>query len=126
MYVAKLCINCLQHSANIQNVILIINLIVIITKLRGRKNYTGKLEDGTVFDSFNGRDPLQFTLGKGQVISGFEQAVIGMNPGEPKTTTVPEDKAYGLHCKIGTVYRSKPFSGTYRTVSRSPVTNHSR
>ncbi len=60
-------------------------------------HYTGKLEDGTVFDSSFNRDPLQFTIGGGQVIPGFEQAVIGMNPGESKTTKVPADKAYGPH-----------------------------
>jgi len=62
-----------------------------------RVHYTGKLEDGTVFDSSFERDPLQFTLGEGQVIPGFEQAVVGMNPGETRTTTVPSDQAYGPH-----------------------------
>ncbi len=58
-------------------------------------HYTGKLEDGTVFDSSRSRNPLQFTIGKGQVISGFEQAVIGMNLGESKTARIPVDQAYG-------------------------------
>lgn len=58
-------------------------------------HYTGKLEDGTVFDTSINRDPLQFTIGEGQIIPGFEQAVVGMNPGESKTTKVPADKAYG-------------------------------
>ncbi len=58
-------------------------------------HYTGKLQDGTVFDSSRSRRPLQFTIGKGQVIAGFEQAVIGMNTGESKTTTIPVDQAYG-------------------------------
>ena len=43
-------------------------------------HYTGKLEDGTIFDTSAKRDPLQFKIGAGQVISGFEQAVVGMNP----------------------------------------------
>jgi peptidylprolyl isomerase len=60
-------------------------------------HYTGKLEDGTVFDSSNDRDPLQFTIGKGQVIRGFEQAIVGMNLAESKTVTIPMDKAYGAH-----------------------------
>jgi peptidylprolyl isomerase len=60
-----------------------------------RVHYTGKLNDGTVFDSSFERDPLQFTLGEGQIIPGFEQAVIGMNPGETRTTTVPSEQAYG-------------------------------
>ncbi|MFW6138644.1 MAG: FKBP-type peptidyl-prolyl cis-trans isomerase [Spirochaetota bacterium] len=62
-------------------------------------HYTGKLEDGTVFDSSEDRDPLKFTVGGGQVIPGFEQAVIGMNPGETKTETVTSDQAYGPYRK---------------------------
>jgi peptidylprolyl isomerase len=62
-------------------------------------HYTGKLEDGTVFDTSINRDPLQFTIGEGQIIPGFEQAVVGMNPGESKTTKVLADKAYGPHYK---------------------------
>jgi FKBP-type peptidyl-prolyl cis-trans isomerase 2 len=58
-------------------------------------HYTGKLGDGTVFDTSLSRHPLQFTIGKGQVIPGFEQAVVGMNPGESKTTIIPEDQGYG-------------------------------
>lgn len=58
-------------------------------------HYTGSLEDGTRFDSSMNREPLQFTLGEGNVIAGFEQAVIGMSPGETKTVTVPSEQAYG-------------------------------
>lgn len=58
-------------------------------------HYTGKLEDGTVFDSSTNREPLEFTISGGQVIPGFEQAVIGMSPGESKTTKIPMAKAYG-------------------------------
>jgi len=60
-------------------------------------HYTGKFEDGTVFDSSLEREPLQFTLGEGQVISGFEESVIGMNPGESKVAVIPAEKAYGPH-----------------------------
>ena len=60
-----------------------------------RVHYTGKFEDGTVFDSTEGREPLEFTLGSGQLIAGFEKALIGMNPGESKTSDVPQDEAYG-------------------------------
>ena len=60
-------------------------------------NYTGKLADGTVFDSSAGRTPLEFTLGKGQVVPGFEKAVLGMKVGEKKTVTIPSDEAYGPH-----------------------------
>lgn len=58
-------------------------------------HYTGKLEDGTVFDTSRDRRPLQFTIGKGQVIEGVEEAVNGMNIGESKTATIPVEKAYG-------------------------------
>lgn len=60
-------------------------------------HYTGKFADGTVFDSSTDRDSLQFTIGAGEIIPGFEQAVIGMIPGESKTTTIPADEAYGPH-----------------------------
>lgn len=59
--------------------------------------YTGKLSDGSVFDSSEGRDPLQFTLGSNQVIDGFDKAVTGMKVGEKKTFTVPASEAYGPH-----------------------------
>ena len=58
-------------------------------------NYAGKLADGTVFDSSVGREPLEFTLGTGQVIPGFEKAVFGMKVGEKKTVTIPVEEAYG-------------------------------
>jgi peptidylprolyl isomerase len=58
-------------------------------------HYTGKLEDGTVFDSSVNREPLEFTLNQGQVIPGFENAVLGMAPGESKTHKIPMDQAYG-------------------------------
>lgn len=58
-------------------------------------HYTGKLDDGSVFDSSAGRDPLEFTVGTGQVIPGFEQAVEGMAVGQTKTVTIPSAEAYG-------------------------------
>ncbi len=58
-------------------------------------HYTGKLKDGTVFDSSEGREPLEFTIGSGTVIPGFEEAVLGMSQGETKEVTIPVDKAYG-------------------------------
>lgn len=60
-------------------------------------HYTGKLSDGTIFDSSSGREPLSFTLGSGQVIPGFEEAALGMQAGESKTVTIPEEKAYGSY-----------------------------
>ena len=58
-------------------------------------HYTGKLVDGTVFDTSVGSEPLEFTLGQSQVIAGFEQAVVGMKIGESKTVNIPADQAYG-------------------------------
>lgn len=58
-------------------------------------HYTGKLEDGSVFDSSEGRDPLTFELGKKMVVPGFETAVTGMEVGEKKTVSFPSDEAYG-------------------------------
>lgn len=60
-------------------------------------HYTGKLEDGTVFDSSKQDEPLEFTIGQGQIIPGFEKAVLGMNPGESKTVEVTPEDAYGPH-----------------------------
>ncbi len=58
-------------------------------------HYTGTLEDGSVFDSSREREPLQFTLGSGQVIPGFDEAVTGMETGDSKTTSIKSDEAYG-------------------------------
>lgn len=58
-------------------------------------HYTGKLANGQVFDSSEGRDPIEFTLGQGQMIPGFEKGVIDMKLNEKKTITIPEEEAYG-------------------------------
>lgn len=58
-------------------------------------HYTGKLNDGTVFDSSDGREPLAFTIGKGMMIPGFEKGVMGMALNEEKTITLPPEEAYG-------------------------------
>ncbi|NND44736.1 MAG: peptidylprolyl isomerase [Xanthomonadales bacterium] len=58
-------------------------------------HYTGSLDDGTEFDSSKGRDPLEFELGSGQVIPGFEKAVEGMAVGDEKTVNIPAEDAYG-------------------------------
>jgi len=60
-------------------------------------HYTGRLADGTIFDSSIQREPLEFTLGEGGMIAGFEHAVVGMSPGESKTETIPSEQAYGPH-----------------------------
>ena len=58
-------------------------------------HYTGKLPDGSVFDSSRERQPLQFQLGERQIIPGFENAVVGMAPGDTKSVNIPADDAYG-------------------------------
>ena len=60
-------------------------------------HYTGKLDDGTVFDTSADREPLQFTIGERQLIPDFEQAIVGMNPGEAKTVQITSENAYGQH-----------------------------
>lgn len=58
-------------------------------------HYTGKLEDGTVFDTSKEREPLQFKVGSGQMIKGFDEAVRGMEVGEAKTAKLSSEEAYG-------------------------------
>jgi FKBP-type peptidyl-prolyl cis-trans isomerase 2 len=60
-------------------------------------HYTGRLADGRVFDSSEGREPLELTLGEGEVILGFEHALAQMEPGEQRTVTIPAEEAYGPH-----------------------------
>ena len=60
-----------------------------------RIHYTGKFTDGAEFDSSAGRDPLEFELGKGQIIRGLEQQIIGMAVGDTLTATIPAEDAYG-------------------------------
>ncbi len=59
-------------------------------------HYTGTLTDGTKFDSSQGRSPLEFTLGSGQVIKGFDDGITGMSVGDHKTINIPVEDAYGL------------------------------
>lgn len=60
-----------------------------------RIHYTGTLDDGTTFDSSEGREPLEFQVGAGQIIPGLDNAIPGMEVGESKRVNVPADKAYG-------------------------------
>lgn len=59
--------------------------------------YTGKLADGMQFDSSANQEPVEFVVGAGELIQGFEEAVVGMNPGETKTTVINSDEAYGAY-----------------------------
>lgn len=60
-----------------------------------RVHYTGTLDDGTQFDSSRGADPLEFAMGQGQLIAGFENAVAGLIPGESCTVTLSPEEGYG-------------------------------
>jgi len=62
-----------------------------------RVNYIGKLKDETVFDTSLESEPLEFTIGDGMVIPGFEEAIVGMDIGQHKTIEIPSDLAYGPH-----------------------------
>ena len=70
---------------------------------RVRVHYTGRLDDGEVFDSSEGGTPLSFTIGNGQVIPGFENGVIGMSEGDTKTVHIPSADAYGDHRTDGVI-----------------------
>ena len=62
---------------------------------RVRVHYTGRREDGQQFDSSRDGEPLEFTVGGGEVIPGFDDAVLGMTPGESKTVEIEAEDAYG-------------------------------
>lgn len=62
-----------------------------------RVNYVGRFEDGSIFDSSRGQDPLEFTVGAEQVIPGFDCAVIGMKPGDSCKVVISPEDGYGLH-----------------------------
>jgi peptidylprolyl isomerase len=95
----------MTHKKYIALASIILLIVMLVTACSGPQqaktgdtvsvHYIGKLQDGTVFDSSEGGVPLDFTLGRGQLIPGFEQAVLGMKIGESKTVTIPVDQAYG-------------------------------
>ncbi|TCP62317.1 peptidylprolyl isomerase [Rhodovulum bhavnagarense] len=62
-----------------------------------RIHYTGTLADGTTFDSSQGREPLEFTVGSGEIIPGLDKALPGMSAGDRKTVEIPCAEAYGVH-----------------------------
>jgi peptidylprolyl isomerase len=66
-----------------------------------RIHYTGTLSDGSTFDSSQGREPLEFTVGSGEIIPGLDRAISGMSVGDRKTVTVPAADAYGDHDPAG-------------------------
>lgn len=82
-----------------------------------RVHYSGALLDGTPFDSSEGRDPLEFTIGAGQVIPGFENAVAGLEPGGTASVTIAPEDAYGpkheelVHTVSVEDFASEPYVG---------------
>jgi len=84
-------------------------------------HYRGTLADGTEFDSSRGRDPLGFQVGSGQVIAGFNDAVVGMTEGESKTITIPAEQAYGVKNEqaIQTVAKDRFPEGFNATIGES-------
>jgi peptidylprolyl isomerase len=72
-----------------------------------RVHYRGKLQDGSVFDETFDHEPLRFTIGGGQLIPGFEEAVVGMEPGDSKTAELPVEKAFGPYLEERVVEVSK-------------------
>jgi peptidylprolyl isomerase len=62
-----------------------------------RVNYVGRFADGSIFDTSEGQVPLEFTVGAGQVIDGFDQAVVGLKAGESRKVVVSPEKGYGEH-----------------------------
>jgi peptidylprolyl isomerase len=90
-------------------------------------DYTGKLTDGTVFDSSIGKTPIEFTVGSGQMIKGFDSAVSGMKVGQSKTVVLPPEDAYGPHRDdlVLTVDRSQMGPGVNPTVGQQLTVTHS-
>ncbi|HOO44819.1 MAG TPA: peptidylprolyl isomerase [Deltaproteobacteria bacterium] len=73
---------------------------MVLTAKRGdtvKVNYTGRSEDGSVFESSVGLAPLKFTIGSDEVVNGFENAVVGMSPGEKKTVVVEPEEGFGMY-----------------------------
>ena len=84
-----------------------------------RVHYRGKLQDGSIFDLSFDREPVQFTISKGQVIPGFEEAVVGMNPGDSKTTELPVEKAFGPYREdMATAVHKSQFAGHWHIEPR--------
>ena len=95
---------------NVGLLVIVLSGILLVTGCTGKEglavakdgntvkvHYTGKLDDGTIFDTSVEREPLEFTIGAGQMIPGFEGAVRGMQVGQVKTVTIPAEEAYGPH-----------------------------
>lgn len=90
-------------------------------------HYTGKFEDGKIFDTSIESQPLSFELGTGHIIQGFNDAVVGMEQGESKTVTIPPDKAYGDYKKelVIKIEKNKLPPGADPQIGQKLSANHS-
>jgi len=90
-------------------------------------HYTGKFEDGKIFDTSIDGQPMSFEIGNGQVIEGFNDALIGMEKGESKTVTIPPDKAYGDYKKdlVIKIEKNKLPPGADPQIGQKLSANHS-
>ena len=93
LFAVFLVLGCVNMPNNSNNTL---NSSVVAAGDHVSVDYTGKLQDGTVFDSSIGRTSLEFDAGGGQMIKGFDAAVIGMGEGEKKTVTLSPEDAYGM------------------------------
>jgi peptidylprolyl isomerase len=92
IFVSLLFSGCAQKNLKVEEVVRVVNNGDVV-----KVDYTGTLSDGTMFDSSIGREPLEFTVGAGQMIAGFDSAVVGMKVGQTKKVTIPAAQAYGEH-----------------------------
>ena len=85
-----------------------------------RIHYSGKLKDGTIFDSSDGRDPLEFKIGDNKIIPDLEASIVGMAVGDTADVEIPADKAYGPHQPnaVQSVERSMIPEGIDLTIGR--------
>jgi peptidylprolyl isomerase len=104
----RLTSSCYNQNMKIRHLVLLFTIILITSAAFGcggggepktgdkvTVHYTGTLDDGSVFDSSRGKEPLEFVIGAGQTIAGFDKAVRGMKVGETKTVKIPPKDAYG-------------------------------
>lgn len=88
-------------------------------------DYTGRLKDGTVFDSSIGKEPLEFTAGAGQMIKGFDSAVIGMKVNEKKTVELAPSEAYGEHDETNVITVDANAFANFSTIQKGVVVSAS-
>lgn len=91
------CVSTTQNNTNSTSTEIPADFLAVANGDRIVVDYTGMFENGTIFDSSAGREPLEFDAGEGQMIRGFDDAVIGMRLNEEKTVTIKPEDAYGVY-----------------------------